>query len=61
MINVFNAVNIPTTLTQDQAAAFAGGFEIKVTADAVQTENLGVNTEDTICDAYEAFVAAGLA
>lgn len=60
VINVFEAVNIPTTLTQEQAAAFAGGFEIKVTADAVQTENLGVNTEDTICDAYEAFVAAGL-
>ena len=61
VINVFNAVNIPTTLTQDQAAAFAGGFEIKVTADAVQTENLGIDTENTICDAYEAFVAVGLA
>ena len=61
IINVFEAVNIPASLTQEQAAAFAGGFEIKVTADAVQTENLGVNTEDTICDAYEAFVAVGLA
>lgn len=61
VVNVFTAVNIPTTLTQAQAAAFAGGFEINVTADAVQTENLGVNTEDTICDAYEAFVAANLA
>lgn len=61
VITVFTAVNIPTTLTQQQAAAFAGGFEIKVTADAVQTENLGVNTEDTICDAYQAFVAVGLA
>lgn len=61
VVTVFTAVNIPTTLTQQQAAAFAGGFEIKVTADAVQTENLGVNTEDTICDAYQAFVAVGLA
>lgn len=61
VVNVFTAVNIPTTLTQEQAAAFAGGFEIKVTADAVQTENLDVNTEDTICDAYEAFVKVGMA
>lgn len=61
VINVFDAVNIPTTLTQAQAAQFAGGFSIKVTADAVQTENLGVNTTDSICDAYEAFVAVGLA
>ena len=60
-IVVFTAVNIPTSLTQQQAAAFAGGFEIKVVADAVQTKNLGVNTEDSICDAYQAFVAAGLA
>ena len=61
VITVFTGVNIPTSLTQAQAAAFAGGFDIKVTADAVQTENLGVNTEDTICDAYEAFVAANMA
>lgn len=61
VVNVFTAVNIPASLTQEQAAAFAGGFEIKVTADAVQTENLGVDTEDTVCDAYQAFVAAGLA
>ena len=61
VVNVFKAVKIPATLTQDQAAEFAGGFEIVVTADAVQTENLGVNTEDTICNAYEAFVTVGLA
>ena len=61
VVEVFNAVNIPASLTQEQAAAFDGGFEIKVTADAVQTENLGVNTEDSLCDAYEAFVAVGLA
>lgn len=56
VINVFTAVNIPASLTQAQAAAFAGGFEIKVTADAVQTENLGIDTANTICDAYEAFL-----
>ena len=56
VINVFTAVNIPASLTQEQAALFAGGFEIKVTADAVQTENLGIDTANTICDAYEAFL-----
>ena len=61
VVEVFTAVNIPNTLTQEQAAQFAGGFEIKVTADAVQTKNLGVNTEDTICDAYEAFMVVDLA
>lgn len=55
VVTVFTAVNIPTTLTQAQAAEFAGGFEIKVIADAVQTENLGIDTTNTICDAYEAF------
>ena len=55
VVKVFTAVNIPASLTQEQAAAFAGGFEIKVTADAVQTENLGIDTANTICDAYEAF------
>lgn len=56
VVTVFTAVNIPASLTQEQAAAFAGGFEITVTADAVQTENLGIDTANTICDAYEAFL-----
>lgn len=55
VVTVFTAVNIPASLTQQQAAAFAGGFEIKVIADAVQTENLGIDTTNSICDAYEAF------
>lgn len=60
-VTVFTAVNIPTSLTQEQAAKFTGSFEIKVTADAIQTENLGIDTANSVCDAYEAFKAAGLA
>lgn len=55
VVNVFTAVKIPETLTQEQAAAFGGSFKIYVTADAVQTENVGVDPENTVCDAYEAF------
>ena len=47
-IVLFNYVNIPETLTQEQAAAFKGGFSIDVKAQAVQTENVGA-------DAYAAF------
>lgn len=47
-IVLFNYVNIPKTLTQEQAAAFKGGFSIDVKAQAVQTENVGA-------DAYAAF------
>ena len=40
-INVFTDINIPTTLTQEQAAAFgADGFTIDVKADALQTRNV---------------------
>lgn len=64
VVNVFTAVKIPETLTQKQAAAFSNdgtpGFTIKVTADAVQTENLGIDTENTICDAGEAFEKVGI-
>lgn len=62
VVEVFTAVNIPQQLTQKQAAAFgADGFQIKVTAEAVQTKNMDVNYEDTVCDAYEAFRTAGMA
>ena len=47
-IVLFNYVNIPETLTQEQAAALKGGFSINVKAQAVQTENVGAN-------AFEAF------
>lgn len=56
-ITVFTGIQIPESLTREQAAAFKGGFTIDVVADAVQTENLGVDTTDDVCDAYEAFQA----
>ena len=55
-IVVFDTVNIPTQLTREQAAYMGeNGFSIKVTADAVQTENLGIDLTDAVCDAYQAF------
>ena len=42
-VKVFDSVKIPTTMTREDAAAFAGGFSIKVVAQAVQTKNLGVD------------------
>ena len=57
---VFTDVNIPTTLTQEQAAAFAGGFTIDVKAQAVQTKNVvpeGTAAEDA---AWAAFRTVGM-
>ena len=42
-VTVFTAVKIPQSLTVEQAANFATNFEITVKAEAVQTENLGLN------------------
>ena len=53
VLEVFDEVLIPTSLTQEQAAAFKGGFTIDVKAQAVQTENVGSN-------AYEAFLTVGM-
>lgn len=52
-IVLFNAVKIPESLTQAQAAAFKGGFSIDVKAQAVQTRNVGA-------DAVEAFATVGM-
>ena len=52
-IVLFDYVNIPTTLTREQAAAFGGGFSIDVKAQAVQTENVGA-------DAFAAFQTVGM-
>ena len=41
--NLFTNVAIPEKLDRDQAAEMAGGFQIIVTADAVQTKNVGDN------------------
>ena len=55
-INVFTDVQIPTSLTQEQAAAFNGAFYIDVKADAVQTENVvpaGTAAEDAAWAAFK--------
>lgn len=60
MINIFETVNIPTSLTQEQAAAFLGGFTIDIKAQAVQTENVvpeGTAAEDA---AWAAFQTVGM-
>lgn len=54
-ITVFEGINIPTTLTQEQAAAFAGGFTINVKADAIQTENVLPDNYVVGEEAYYAF------
>lgn len=51
-VSLFTHVNIPTSLTQEQAAAFRGDFSIDIKAEAVQTENVGAS-------AYEAFTTVG--
>lgn len=50
---VFENVKIPESLTQEQAAALGHEFSITVTAQAVQTENVGDS-------AYEAFQTVGM-
>lgn len=40
---LFTTVVIPTELTQDHMALMGGNFAVKVVADAVQADNLGVN------------------
>ena len=43
VVTVFDAVKIPESMTVEQAADFEHIFEINVVADAVQTENLGID------------------
>lgn len=52
---LFKTMDIPTQLTQSDMVFIGGGFELTAVADAVQTENLGIDTTDNICDAYQAF------
>lgn len=55
-IEVFTDIQIPTSLTQQQAAQFAGGFTIDIKADAVQTENVvpeGTAAEDAAWAAFK--------
>ena len=60
VINVFDKVNIPTSLTREQAAAFAHNFNISVKAQAVQTAN--VVPANTAADdaAWAAFNTVGM-
>ena len=60
VVTLFTAVKIPETMTVEQAAAFKHEFAIDVKADAVQTENLGINRSQGE-GALEAFVAANFA
>lgn len=52
---LFETVNIPTQLTQADMVFVGGSFDLTAVAEAVQTENLGIDTTDDICDAYQAF------
>ena len=51
--DIFETVKIPSTMTKEQAVLFDNEFDIKVKAQAVQTENVGSN-------AKEAFETVGL-
>lgn len=55
-VTLFTHVNIPQSLTQEQAAAFKGDFSISIKADAVQTENVvpaGTAAEDAAWAAFQ--------
>lgn len=54
VVTLFTNVAIPEELDRYQAADMAGGFDINVVAQAVQTENVGAN-------AAEAFATVGMA
>ena len=55
-VSVFTHVQIPTSLTQEQAALFGGNFSISIKAEAVQTENVvpaGTAAEDAAWAAFK--------
>ena len=52
---LFEKLVIPTQLTQEDMVFIGGSFSLYITAEEVQTENLGIDTTDDICDAYQAF------
>lgn len=55
VINVFNNVKIPTSLTREEAVAFGEGFNITVKAEAVQTDNVVPAGTDAVDAAWVAF------
>ena len=52
---LFENIVIPTQLTQADMVFVGGSFSLTAVAEAVQTENLGIDITDDICDAYQAF------
>ena len=52
-VNLFETVEIPTQLTQQQMSFVGGQFDLTILAEAVQTENVGDS-------AYEAFQTVGM-
>ncbi len=59
VVTVFTAVKIPASMTVEQAAGFKTNFNIAVKAEAVQTENLGIDRSQGE-GAVEAFAAVGV-
>lgn len=55
MVSLFTDVTLPGVLTQKHMADMGGQFEIKIQADAIQTEGLG----DTVTNAKAAFESIG--
>ena len=52
-VNLFETVEIPSQLTQQQMSFVGGQFDLTILAEAVQTENVGDS-------AYEAFQTVGM-
>ena len=52
-VSLFTHVQIPASLTQEQMAQLDGSFDLKVRADAIQSENLGEGVDS----AQKAFAA----
>ncbi len=60
IINVFDNVKIPESLTREEVVAFGGNFNITVKADAVQTDNVVPEGTDAKDAAWAAFKTVGI-
>lgn len=60
IINVFDKVKIPESLTREQAVLFEHNFNITVKADAVQTDNVVPENTDAKDAAWAAFQTVGI-
>lgn len=54
-VSLFTNLVIPAQLTQNDLAAVAGSFDLKIVAEAVQTENMG----DNALEAFQTLEASG--